>query len=364
MGIHTLTLLGHKSISLKTVLMSTNLTIEIAVWPHAYGSPKSSGTIKSIPDDFIVEENLSFQAKGLGEHAFLQIQKKGENTEYVARLLARYAGVRQRDIGYAGLKDRHGLTTQWFSIWLPSKDDLDWMQLESENIKVLQSTRHLRKLKRGVLSGNDFQIKIRNLTGDKSEIEKQLQSIKEKGFPNYFASQRFGHQGQNVNKAIALFNGAKIKREKRSIYLSAARAYLFNLILAHRVKQENWNQAIAGDVFILNQSNSYFKNNQIDHSLMQRIAQGDIHPTAILYGNGEIETKADALAIEEYIIHNQECLVDGLFKWGLEASRRALRVIPDQLEWAFQKDSSIQLGFSLPSGSYATSLLREIVDFE
>ncbi|KAF3977652.1 MAG: tRNA pseudouridine(13) synthase TruD [Methylococcales symbiont of Iophon sp. n. MRB-2018] len=344
--------------------MSTNLTIEIAVCPYAYGSPKSSGTIKSTPDDFIVKENLSFQAEGSGEHAFLQIQKKGENTEDVARLLARFAKVRRGDVGYAGLKDRHGLTTQWFSIWLPGKDDSDWMQLESKNIKVLQSIRHVRKLKRGALLGNDFQIKVRDLTGDKNAIEKQLQSIKEKGFPNYFASQRFGHQGQNINKAIALFNGAKVNREQRSIYLSAARAYLFNLILAHRVKQENWNQAIAGDVFLLNKSNSYFKNNQICDSLMQRIVQGDIHPTAILYGKGEIETKADALAIEEYIIHSQECLVDGLLKWGLKASRRALRVIPDQLEWEFQKDSGIQLGFSLPSGSYATSLLREIVNFE
>jgi tRNA pseudouridine13 synthase len=341
--------------------------IEIPVWPYVYGGAKSRGKIKTSADDFIVEEILPFQPQGSGEHAFLQIQKKGENTEYVARLLARFAAVRQRDIGYAGLKDRHGKTTQWFSVWLPGKDDPDWQQFETENIKVLQSIRHARKLKRGVLSGNQFQLLIRDLMNDKydkDEINRQLQHIKAQGFANYFASQRFGHQGQNINKAVALFNGAKIKREQRSIYLSAVRSYLFNQILAKRVVMGTWNQAIAGDVLLLNQSNSYFKNNQIDHSLIQRVAQGDIHPTAILYGKGEIETKADALAIEEDIINNHEYLVNGLVKCGLQASRRALRVIPDQLEWEFQKDSSIQLEFSLPSGSYATSLLREIIVFE
>jgi len=198
----------------------------------------------------MVQEILSFQPEGSGEHAFLQIQKQGENTEYVARLLARFAGVRQRDIGYAGLKDRHGRTTQWFSVWLPGKEDPDWSQLETPSIQVLQAVRHARKLKRGVLSGNRFQLLIRDWAGDKSRLEMQLQCIKKSGFPNYFGSQRFGHQGQNVNKALALLQGAKVKRELRSIYLSAVRSYLFNQILSQRIIANNWNQAIAGDVFI------------------------------------------------------------------------------------------------------------------
>lgn len=336
--------------------------ISIPLWPHVYGGPASTGKIKSIPDDFMVQEILSFQPEGSGEHAFLQIQKQGENTEYVARLLARFAGVRQRDIGYAGLKDRHGMTTQWFSVWLPGKEDPDWSQLETTSIQVLQAVRHARKLKRGVLSGNQFQLLIRDWAGDKSRLEMQLQCIKKSGFPNYFGSQRFGHQGQNVNKALALLQGAKVKREQRSIYLSAVRSYLFNQILSQRIIANNWNQAIAGDVFIFNHSNSYFKPEQIDDCVRQRIGQGEIHPTAIMYGKGVLETQAEALAIEEKVISQHQCLSDGLIGYGLEASRRALRVMPDDLSWEFIADDGLLLRFCLPAGCYATSLLREIVD--
>ncbi len=344
--------------------MSLDQKIEIPIWPYVYGGPKSNGKIKSCPDDFMVEELLSFQAEGSGEHVFLQIQKKAENTGYVARLLARFAGVRQRDIGYAGLKDRHGKTSQWFSVWLPGKNDPDWKQFETDNIKVLQSVRHARKLKRGVLASNYFQLIIRGWTGDKGEIEKQLQAIKHQGFPNYFGSQRFGYQGQNINKALDFLHGKKVKRELRSFYLSAIRSYLFNLILAKRVEKGSWNQAIPGDVFVLADSNSYFKTEKIDEDIVQRIQQSDIHPAAIMYGQGEIETSAEALAIEAEVIANNKYLADGLIKQGLNASRRALRVIPDKLQWEIQTDSTILLNFSLPSGCYATSLLREIVEFE
>ena len=140
---------------------SNQAKVEIPVWEFAYGGPNSTGKIKTVPDDFIVEEQLPFQPEGDGEHVFLQIEKCGENTEYVARLLARFAGVRQRDVSYAGLKDRHARTTQWFSVWLPGKDAPDWQQIETESIKVVLSQRHARKLKRGVLSGNRFEIVIR-----------------------------------------------------------------------------------------------------------------------------------------------------------------------------------------------------------
>ncbi len=344
--------------------MSFESLVEIPVWPYAYGSPKSSGKIKTCPDDFIVEEVLSFQPEGEGEHVFLQIQKKAENTEYVTRLLARFAKVRQRDIGYAGLKDRHGKTTQWFSVWLPGKDEPDWKQMETDNIKVLQSIRHARKLKRGVLASNYFQLIIRDWMGDKQEIEKQLQAIKQKGFPNYFGSQRFGYQGQNVNKALAFLQGKKTKRELRSLYLSAIRSYLFNQILAKRVEAGNWNQAISGDVFVLAKSNSYFKSGQIDEGIIQRIQQGDIQPTAIMYGQGKVETSNEALAIEEEVINNNKDLAEGLIKQGLNVARRALNVIPDKLHWEIKTNSEVLLSFSLPSGCYATSLLREILEFE
>ena len=221
-------------------------TIEIPVWPYVYGQPSGQGKIRSVPEDFIVKENLAFEPSGAGEHAFLQIEKTGENTDYVARQLARFANVRQRDVSFAGLKDRHAVTTQWFSVWLPGKADPDWTQFETDSMKVLQSVRHARKLKRGVLSGNSFKLIIRDWQGDQDKTIRQLEAIKANGIANYYGAQRFGNEGQNVNKALAMFQGAKVGREQRSLYLSAARSYLFNQILAYRVTRKMLEPAGCG----------------------------------------------------------------------------------------------------------------------
>ena len=330
-------------------------------WPYTYGGPSGVGNIKVEPDDFIVEECLSFEPEGKGEHVFLHIEKIGENTEYIARLLARHAGVRQRDIGYAGLKDRHGRTRQWFSVWLPGQENPDWSALESDHLKILNCIRHARKLKRGVLAGNRFSLLIRNWQGDFKTAEQQLQHIKHHGFPNYFGEQRFGHQGRNIDKALAMFGGIRVKPEQRSIYLSAARSYLFNLILAERVASKTWNTGLPGDVFNLNQSNSHFQADVIDQNLQERLMQGDIHPTGLLWGKGNSSTSAEVLKLEQAIIADHPTLADGLLKAGLEQDRRALRVIPENISWQLETDN-LRLSFSLPAGSYATTLLREIVN--
>ncbi len=345
----------------------TNLiqqTINIPRWAAAYGGPQSLGKIKTKPVDFIVEEQLTFRPEGAGEHAFIQIEKSGENTEYVARLLARFAGVRQRDVSFAGLKDRHAITTQWFSVWLPGKEDPDWTQLESETIKIIQVDRHARKLKRGVLSGNVFQVLIREWEGNKAKLEKQLLQIKNYGFPNYFGMQRFGRLGQNINKALAMFDGAKIKREQRSIYLSAARSYLFNQLLAKRIEEGCWDKAITGDVLIFDQSNSYFKAEHLDESIIERIKQGEIHPAGMMFGKGQSEASGEALKLEASIVNKNQILADGLIKYNLSSDRRALRVLVNDLRWEFLNDSNLLLKFTLPAGCYATSLVRELIDVD
>jgi len=337
------------------------MQFEIPVWPHVYGQPAGQGKIRSVPEDFIVKEHLSFEPSGTGEHAFLQIEKTGENTEYVARQLARFAGVRQRDVSYAGLKDRHAVTTQWFSVWLPGKTDPDWSLFASDSIKVLQAIRHARKLKRGVLSGNSFELIIRDWQGDKDKTLAQLESIRANGIANYFGSQRFGHEGQNVNKALGLFQGMKTGREQRSIYLSAARSYLFNQVLAYRVDQQNWNQAVAGDTYVFDQSHSYFKSEQPDQDIAQRLAAKAIHPTGPLWGRGEMGISGDALGIEQAVIERYPGLAQGLISSEVDMDRRALRVCVQDLQWRFLSDAVLQLRFTLPAGSYATSVLREII---
>jgi len=342
-------------------LFGITVSYTLPTWAYACGFPAATGNIKTVPADFIVEEILPFQPEGHGEHVFLHIQKTGENTEYVARALARIAGVRQRDIGFAGLKDRHAITTQWFSVWLPGKAAPDWSTLETQNIKVLQTLRHPRKLKRGVLTGNQFTLLIRNFAGDRDKTQAQLETIKAQGFPNYFGEQRFGQQGQNLNTAQALFQGLKMKPEQRSLYLSAARSFLFNVILSKRVALQNWNQAIQGDVCMINHSQSYFKTDTLEAVLQQRINQGDIHPTASLYGKGDNAAQADALAIEQAVFAAYPELTEGLLKFGLEMDRRALRCYPENLSWEFLEPEQLKLQFFLTTGSYATVLLRELL---
>jgi tRNA pseudouridine13 synthase len=334
----------------------------LPVWPFVYGGPSGRGKIRALPDDFIVEEILAFEPSGTGEHAFLQIRKTGENTEYVARQLARFAGVRLRDIGFAGLKDRHAVTTQWFSIWLPGKSDPDWAAFASASIAVLQATRHARKLQRGALSGNRFSLTVRDWQGDRDEAEAQLDSIKASGIPNYFGEQRFGHQGRNVERALALFQGKKADREQRSLYLSAARSFLFNQVLASRVEQRTWNRPLPGESLMFDQSHSRFKADALDQAIAGRVEAGEIHPTGALWGRGDSGVTEAVAALEAEVIGRFPELAEGLQDSGVDTERRALRVNVPDLAWAFFNDR-LQLHFSLPAGSYATALLREVIDW-
>jgi tRNA pseudouridine13 synthase len=341
-----------------------NLTqsTELPEWPCVYGGPAGRGKIRTVPEDFIVDEHLAFEPAGAGEHVFLHIEKKDENTDYVARQLARFADVRQRDVSYAGLKDRHAVTTQWFSVWLPGREDPDWKQFESDNVKVLTALRHARKLKRGVLSGNSFKLVVRDWQGDQEQAIARLEAMKAGGIANYFGPQRFGHEGRNVSKALALFQGMKVKREQRGIYLSAARSYLFNQILASRVAQQTWNRAVAGDIFMFDQSRSFFKSDQPEQDIIRRLQSQDIHPTGALWGKGEPGVSADALAIEQAVMEQYEPLARGLIDAGIEMDRRALRVNVRNLQWQFISDQVLVLSFTLPAGSYATAVLREIIE--
>jgi len=329
-------------------------------WHYAHGGPGCRGVLKQQPADFVVEELLPFAPEGCGEHVFLHIENANDNTGYIARSLARLAGVRSHDVGFAGLKDRYGLTRQWFSVWLPGKPEPEWQTLQSDNLRILAIARHARKLKRGSLSGNRFAITIRDFLGDRARCERQLRTISSEGFPNYFGEQRFGHGGTNIAGAQALFKGAKVERELRSLYLSAARSLLFNRVLSERVKSANWNIVLSGDVLNLAGSNSRFACDTVDETLLERLRAGDIHPTGPLWGQGELPSRAGVAELERVIAASTPDLSAGLAAAGLLQDRRSLRVIPKALSWFFS-DTSLQLSFELPAGGYATALLREIV---
>lgn len=327
---------------------------------YALGKPDASGVIRHQPEDFQVDEDLGFELSGEGEHVCLHIRKRNSNTDFIAKQIARLAGVKNMDVSYAGLKDRHAVTTQWFSVYLSNKQEPDWTQLNCDEVEVIEIVRHNRKLRRGSLKGNHFKLVVRDLDGDTSSLEQRLQTISTAGVPNYFGEQRFGRD--NLAKATGLFKGEfKVKdRNKRSMYLSAARSAIFNELLSTRVAAANWNQALAGDMMMLNGSHSVFLVESVDDEIKRRVAEFDIHPTGSMWGRGRLATAADTQQLEQQCAENFSIFCEGLERAGMKQERRALRLPVSDLQWQLA-DHELELSFFLGSGSYATSVLREIV---
>lgn len=333
-----------------------------------------SGKIRKQPEDFQVDEIQAFKPSGEGEHVWLHIKKTGENTDWVAGQLAKIAGVMRRDVSFAGMKDRNAVTTQWFSIWMPGQDAPNWQASLPETIKILDEKRHKRKLRRGALVGNQFNIVITDFEGDQSELKEYVERINLQGIPNYFGEQRFGFYQEkeaeylNILKAEQWFKGDfKVKgRQKKSIFLSAARSWVFNHILSERVSDGTWNKALEGDVFILDGSKSSF-NDEIDDTILERIKNMDIHPSGALWGRGRLVTQKSVADLEQLIGRQFSNLVEGLERNGLQQERKALRLKVNDLHYTVNTEqegsTSVSLSFSLAAGAYATSVLSEIGDF-
>jgi len=329
----------------------------------AWGEPSAGGLLRASPEDFEVQELPLLEPAGQGEHVWLLIRKRLENTTQIARNLARLAGVPQRDVGYAGLKDRNAVTSQWFSVCLPGGTDPDWHAIESENVTLLRHARHHRKLRRGTLRGNAFRIGVREVTGERSALEGQLRAIAAGGVPNYFGEQRFGRGGNNLRTAGQLFSGTarRLSREQRSLALSAARSFLFNQVLSRRVETRSWDRPLSGEALQLEGTHSFFVTGEPDATLLQRVREGDVHPTGPLYGQGDSPAAGEALRLEVDCLTPYESWRRGLAAAGLHHERRSLRLPVGDLQWSWPGAHTLELRFSLPAGGFATSVLRELV---
>ena len=313
-------------------------------WPNAYPATGASATLKLLNEDFIVTELPLQLPSGEGEHIWLDIEKNGANTAFVAQQLAEAAGVQEWDVGYAGLKDRHALTRQWFSIYLPiakgKGETPDLTQLQHPEFKVLSQSRHVKKLRPGDLQGNRFRIVLRDVAGDRDAIESNLKAIASQGVPNYFGAQRFGHDGGNVEQGRAMLaREIRVRNpKKKGLYLSAVRSFVFNEVLALRIQQGLWGKTVPGDV-------------------MDEAGQ----PTGPLWGRGRVSTSDQAQALEMGVAERHATLCDGMEHAGLDQERRALVASPAGLSWEWPQADQLVLSFSLPAGNYATSVLNEVL---
>lgn len=309
-------------------------------WPNAYPVSGASATLKLLNEDFLVTELPLQLPSGEGEHIWLDIEKNGANTAFIALQLADATGVQERDVGYAGLKDRYAITRQWFSIYLPKGETPDLTQLQHPEFKVLSQSRHVKKLRPGDLLGNRFRIVLREVTGDRDAIESNLKAIASQGVPNYFGAQRFGHGGGNVEQGRAMLaREIRVRNpKKKGIYLSAVRSFIFNEVLALRIQQGLWGKALPGDV-------------------MDEAGR----PTGPLWGRGRVSTTDEAQALENGVAGRHATLCDGMEHAGLDQERRALVASPADLTWERPQADQLVLSFSLPAGNYATSVLNEIL---
>jgi tRNA pseudouridine13 synthase len=304
---------------------------------RAHGAPIREAGFRYEPADFEVEE-LGIEPEGDGEHLYLLIEKVGQNTHWLAEQLATFLGVKTMDVAYSGKKDRHAVTRQWFSVYLPGGDlefdQAGFLTQVREGVRVLRLARGRKKLRAGNHTGNYFKILLRDLALDLS-LEQRLQDIKQKGVPNYFGEQRFGRDGNNLRLADNWVRGLEQIRNRnlRGIVLSATRSWLFNLVLQQRVSDQTW----------------------------QRHLEGESEPEASgpMWGRGRSLVSGDILSLENNVLEPYAHWCDFLEHRGLSQERRPLKISLQDFVWR-QVDSGLELQFKLATGQFATSVLREI----
>ncbi|QBY05091.1 tRNA pseudouridine(13) synthase TruD [Thalassotalea sp. HSM 43] len=329
---------------------------------YVYGKPLSTGDLRSRPEDFKVTELLPFSASGEGEHLLVNLRKTGANTVYVAKQLAKYFKVKPHMVTYAGLKDRNAVTEQFFGVHVPGKKQYDLSDFDCDGVEVLSWQRHNKKLKTGALLGNRFEITLRNVT-DIEALQQRWQKITATGVANYFGEQRFGIDGNNLNGAKQLFAGKRIHdRNKRGFYLSAARSHVFNQMLDARIKNGHFSNPVDGDVFMLSGSRSVFHCDKIDDQIIQRLAEQDIAATLPLWGEGELMSSDQAKQFELAIAEQLSDYCDGLEKFALKQERRAISLYVQAAKMTVDGDNAT-VSFVLPSGCFATTVLRELLDY-
>lgn len=329
---------------------------------YLYEKPLSTGFLRSEMSDFKVFENLPFEPCGEGEHLFIHVRKTGENTAFVAKQLAQYFGVKENLVSYAGLKDRFAVTEQWFGIHVPGKKEYDLSDLAIAGIEVLSSARHNKKLRIGALSGNRFELTLKKVT-EVEELMRRWHAVVAHGVPNYFGEQRFGIEGGNIEKALSLFSGTKVKdKKKRGMYLSAARSLIFNHVINDRIKNNTFDQAANGDVLMLSGTQSVFIADEIDESIKTRLNEKDVDITAPMWGAGELMTTQNVMSFEQSVGSQYQEFCDGLAKFGLKQERRRIRLCIENANINIENDT-VELTFTLPPGSYATTVIRELLDY-
>ena len=298
---------------------------------YLLGTPQQTGRLKAEFADFIVREELGYPLAGEGEFVAVKVCKTNANTLFVGEQLAKFVGISARNMSYAGLKDRHAVTEQWFCLHLAGKETPDFSTFECEGMEILEVTRHNRKIRTGALEGNHFELLLRDVV-ETDELKQRLNQLQEIGFPNYFTEQRFGRDGHNLTQAQRWASGEiSVKdRKKRSFYLSAARSEVFNLVVSQRITDHQMQTVLLGDYLQLAGSNSFFEVKAEDLvQSQQRLDENDVLLTAPLIGENSLEQNGNER--EKAIVAQHENLISLMKKERMNTARRAMLCKPQDL---------------------------------
>jgi tRNA pseudouridine13 synthase len=329
--------------------------------------PGSGGAVRAVPEDFRVDEVPAYLPSGAGSHLYLHVQKRGRTTRDVVRALAHALGVPERDAGFAGMKDKDAVTTQWLSF--PVAKDPDPAALAGPGLEVLAASRHGNKLRTGHVRANVFSIVVRG--GDAARARAAAGALGARGLPNFFGPQRFGTEGRNAELGRGLLVGPetpevrRVSRDRflRRLSLSAYQALLFNRWLTERMADGLFAAALRGDVMKKLDSGGLFEcaDPAVDGP---RVAAFEISPAGPMFGHKLRAATADALAREERLLAAEGISLPDFAKGGGEAegTRRAARLpVAIAIE---DVPEGYRARFELPKGSYATVVLRELVKGE
>jgi tRNA pseudouridine13 synthase len=338
--------------------------------PRVHGAPLCAGRLRTEPEDFVVEEELGFAPAGAGQHVLLKVRKRDANTQWIAGELARACGCPPRDVGYAGLKDRRAVTTQWFTVPQSKLSPEDWVGVRTGEYEILEAHRHSRKLPRGALAGNRFVIRVRGAAIDDASLASRIAVIETRGVPNYFGPQRFGRGGANLKRIGE--DARTLKPAERGFILSAARSLIFNAVLAERVGDGSWERLEAGDLANLDGRASHFQVAGVDATLAERSARLDIHPTGPLWGRGAPPSSGRVLELEQRVAAGLTAACELVVRAGMEQERRSLRLAVRDMHWRREAagargagaTDAVVLEFRLGRGAYATAVLRELFALE
>lgn len=330
--------------------------------PCLHGGPLGRAGFKTQPEDFLVEELLGFEPSGEGEHCLLWVEKRNLDSNAAGARLADALGLRRRLVSHCGLKDRHAVTRQWFSLHMPGQPSPEPAALDSEDLRVLRVTRNTRKLRRGIHQGNRFTIRLRHPDFDAARAEERWRLIATLGAPNFFGSQRFGNEGRNVEKALAMFRGDFTPGDRllRGLLLSAVRSHLFNAVVAERLARGLWDQALAGEVYGFPDNGTLLLIENQRGDEVRRFTDGKVEITAPLWGCGDLHSAGEVRELEQEVMARFPELTAGLEVAGLRQERRVMRLRPTIPEFQVLEGGDLQLSFDLPRGTYATTLLREL----